>query len=180
MVPCRHDGYVIGDGILFYLDKDELLFVGRAPTVNWMQFHAQRGDFKADGHPRRSVAFLSARQGGHAPALPLPDQGGRRPAQMLAKLNGGPLPDVKFFSIDTHQDQGPAGALRCVMAWRASRVWRSQGRTEQYDEDSRRHPRKRGRKSGWCRSSLAHVRTRHVGVRLDSFAAAAPFVPARR
>jgi hypothetical protein len=26
-----YDGYVIGDGILFYLDKDELLFVGRAP-----------------------------------------------------------------------------------------------------------------------------------------------------
>src|SRR5918994_4621345 len=36
MVPCSYDGYVIGDGILFYLDRDELLFVGRAPTVNWM------------------------------------------------------------------------------------------------------------------------------------------------
>ncbi len=41
MVPCSYDGYVIGDGILFYLDKDELVFVGRAPTVNWMQFHAR-------------------------------------------------------------------------------------------------------------------------------------------
>src|SRR5262245_58690763 len=46
MVPCSHDGYVIGDGILFYLDKDELVFVGRAPTVNWMQFHAETGNFK--------------------------------------------------------------------------------------------------------------------------------------
>src|SRR3954470_10594968 len=36
MVPTKYDGYVIGDGILFYLDKDELLFVGRAPTVNWL------------------------------------------------------------------------------------------------------------------------------------------------
>ena len=26
MVPISHDGYVIGDGILFYTDKDELLF----------------------------------------------------------------------------------------------------------------------------------------------------------
>src|SRR5207244_1081675 len=29
MVPCSYDGYVIGDGILFYLDMNELLFVGR-------------------------------------------------------------------------------------------------------------------------------------------------------
>ena len=34
MVPCSYDGYVIGDGILLYLDNDELLFVGRAPSVN--------------------------------------------------------------------------------------------------------------------------------------------------
>src|SRR5690348_12643560 len=48
MVPCSYDGYVIGDGILFYLDKDELLFVGRAPTVNWVQFHAESGNYKVD------------------------------------------------------------------------------------------------------------------------------------
>ena len=34
MVPISYDGYVIGDGILFYIAPDELLFVGRAPTVN--------------------------------------------------------------------------------------------------------------------------------------------------
>ena len=60
MVPCSYDEHVIGDGILFYLDRDELLFVGRAPTVNWMQFHAETGGFKVDfirddrspSHPR--------------------------------------------------------------------------------------------------------------------------------
>ena len=31
MVPISYDGYVIGDGILFYEDTDELVFVGRAP-----------------------------------------------------------------------------------------------------------------------------------------------------
>src|SRR5947208_5689131 len=62
MVPCSHDGYVIGDGILFYLDKDELLFVGRTPTVNWIQFHAETGGYKVEvirddrspSHPRGS------------------------------------------------------------------------------------------------------------------------------
>src|ERR1700691_4272248 len=37
MVPLSYAGYVIGDVILFYLDKVELLFVGRAPVVNWLQ-----------------------------------------------------------------------------------------------------------------------------------------------
>src|SRR6267378_3292614 len=60
MVPCSYDGHVIGDGILFYLDGNELLFVGRAPTVNWMQFHAETGGYRVDivrddrspSHPR--------------------------------------------------------------------------------------------------------------------------------
>ena len=46
MVPVSYDGYVIGDGILFYLDKEELLFVGRAPSVNWIQFHGETSGFK--------------------------------------------------------------------------------------------------------------------------------------
>src|ERR1700737_3164478 len=43
MVPISYDGYVIGDGILFYLAENELLFVGRAPSGNWIQFHAETG-----------------------------------------------------------------------------------------------------------------------------------------
>jgi len=50
MVPCSYDGYVIGDGILFYLDEDELLFVGRTPTVNF-----------GPGDPARSRDSLSVR-----------------------------------------------------------------------------------------------------------------------
>src|SRR5262245_7956991 len=48
MVPLSHDGYVIGDGILFYLAPEELLFVGRAPTVNWLEFLAKTAGFKVD------------------------------------------------------------------------------------------------------------------------------------
>jgi vanillate/3-O-methylgallate O-demethylase len=32
---------VIGDGILFHLEQNELVFVGRAPSANWIQFHAE-------------------------------------------------------------------------------------------------------------------------------------------
>ena len=44
--PCSYDGYVIGDGILFHLEKDHLVFVGRAPAANWIEFHAKTGGFK--------------------------------------------------------------------------------------------------------------------------------------
>ncbi|HUN26664.1 MAG TPA: aminomethyltransferase family protein [Steroidobacteraceae bacterium] len=111
MVPCSYDGYVIGDGILFYLDKDELVFVGRAPTVNWMQFHAETGGFKIDtirddrspSHPRgKAVTRRHYRfqvQGPNA-------------WKVLEKLNGGPIPEVKFFTMDAINVKGRK--VRCL------------------------------------------------------------------
>jgi vanillate/3-O-methylgallate O-demethylase len=43
--PCSYDGYVIGDVIMFHLAENEFNLVGRAPTVNWVQFHAETGGF---------------------------------------------------------------------------------------------------------------------------------------
>jgi vanillate/3-O-methylgallate O-demethylase len=43
--PCNYDGQVIGDGILFYLAENKFVFVGRNPTANWIQFHAQTGGY---------------------------------------------------------------------------------------------------------------------------------------
>lgn len=132
MVPCSHDGYVIGDGILFYLDQDELLFVGRAPTVNWMQFHAETGNFKVDtirddrspSYPRgKAVTRRHYRYQIQGP----------KASQILAKLNGGPLPDVKFFSMDSIKIKGqPVRCLRHGMAGEPGlEIW---GPYEQYDE----------------------------------------------
>jgi vanillate/3-O-methylgallate O-demethylase len=116
MVPTSHDGHVIGDGILFYLDQDELLFVGRAPTVNWLQFQSQTGQFKVEvirddrspSHPygeavtRRHYRYQI--QGPNA-------------AQVLQRLNGGPLPEIKFFNFDSINVKGrKVRALRHGMA----------------------------------------------------------------
>ncbi len=116
MVPVSHDGYVIGDGILFYLDKDELLFVGRAPSVNWVQFQAETGGFKVDlirddrspSHPRGNAVvrrhYRYQVQGPNA-------------EKILNKLNGGPIPDVKFFTMDYITVKGrKVRALRHGMA----------------------------------------------------------------
>ena len=59
-VPCSYDGYVIGDGILFYLADQQLVFVGRNPAANWIRFHAEKSvyDVKAtydDRSPSRPM-----------------------------------------------------------------------------------------------------------------------------
>jgi vanillate/3-O-methylgallate O-demethylase len=116
MVPCSYDGYVIGDGILFYLAENELLFVGRAPTVNWLQFHAETGGYKVDiirddrspSHPRGKAVV----RGHYRYQIQGPNA-----AKILEKLNGGPLPDVKFFNMDTIKIKGrKVRALRHGMA----------------------------------------------------------------
>ena len=98
-VPCNYDGYVIGDGILFYLGENEFDFVGRAPTVNWLQFHAQTGGYRVEidrddrspSNPRgKAVVRRRYRYQVQGPNA----------NQVLERLNGGALPDVKFFNMD--------------------------------------------------------------------------------
>jgi vanillate/3-O-methylgallate O-demethylase len=131
-VPCSYDGYVIGDGILFYLDTNELLFVGRAPTVNWIEFQGQTGGYKVDlirddrspSHPRGNAVvrrhYRYQIQGPNA-------------AKILDKLNGGPIPDVKFFTMDRIRIAGrQVRALRHGMAGAPGlEIW---GPYEQRDE----------------------------------------------
>jgi vanillate/3-O-methylgallate O-demethylase len=132
MVPCSYDGHVIGDGILFYLAEHELLFVGRAPTVNWIEFHGQSGNYNVEltrddrspSYPRgKAVTRRHYRfqiQGPNA-------------AQVLEKLNGGPIPDVKFFTVDKINIKGhKVPALRHGMAGAPGlEIW---GPYERYDE----------------------------------------------
>src|SRR5712691_10846836 len=46
-VACNHDGYVIGDAILFYLDENKFNLVGRPPAHNWVQYNVETGRYKA-------------------------------------------------------------------------------------------------------------------------------------
>src|SRR3970040_1227203 len=40
-IACNHDGYVIGDAILFYLADNRLSLVGRPSALNWVQFNVE-------------------------------------------------------------------------------------------------------------------------------------------
>jgi vanillate/3-O-methylgallate O-demethylase len=115
-VPCSYDGFVIGDGILFHLEQNKLVFVGRAPSANWIQFHAETGDYdvriekddRSPGNPRgKAVVRKSYRfqiQGPNA-------------WKVIEKLHGGPPPEVKFFHMDAINIKGRrVRALRHGMA----------------------------------------------------------------
>jgi vanillate/3-O-methylgallate O-demethylase len=98
-VPCSHDGYVIGDVIMFYLAENEFLLVGRAPTINWVQFHAETGGFKVkverdDRSPSRPGGKPVVRKRYRYQVQ------GPNAMKILEKVNGGPVPDVKFFNMD--------------------------------------------------------------------------------
>ena len=115
-VPCSYDGYVIGDGILFHLEENRLLFVGRAPTANWIQFHTETGGYDVEmvyddrspsrpmGKPVRRSCYRYQIQGPNAEPL-------------IEKLNGGPYPDIKFFDMGVINIAGrEVSALRHGMA----------------------------------------------------------------
>ena len=115
-VPCSYDGYVIGDGILFYLAENLLVFVGRNPTANWLQFHGETGGYDVEityndrspsrpmGKPVSRINYRYQIQGPNA-------------EQLIEKLNGGPFPDIKFFNMGSINIGGrEVRALRHGMA----------------------------------------------------------------
>src|SRR4029079_14820379 len=98
--PVNYNGRVIGDGILFYLADNSLVFVGRNPTANWIQYNAQAGkydvkvvyDHRSRSRPMGKPVFRKFYryqiQGPNA-------------EQVIKKLNNGAMPDIKFFNMGT-------------------------------------------------------------------------------
>jgi vanillate/3-O-methylgallate O-demethylase len=115
-VPCNYDGYVIGDGILFHLEPNKLLFVGRAPSASWIQFHAETGGYnlksvKDDRSPSRPGGKPVVRNHYRYQIQ------GPNAQQVIEKLNGGPFQEIKFFSMGVINIAGrKVRALRHGMA----------------------------------------------------------------
>ena len=115
-VPCSYDGYIIGDGILFHLEEGKYVFVGRAPTANWIQFHGETGGFdvqivKDDRSPSRPMGKPVMRKHYRYQIQ------GPNAEKVIQKLNGGPFADIKFFHMDYIKIKGrKVRALRHGMA----------------------------------------------------------------
>jgi vanillate/3-O-methylgallate O-demethylase len=104
-VPVSYSGHVIGDGILFHLAQNELVFVGRAPSANWIRFHAETGGYNVEiihddrspsrpgGKPVNRISYRYQIQGPNAWPI-------------IEKLHGGKLEQLKFFNMSTMNIDG--------------------------------------------------------------------------
>jgi syringate O-demethylase len=117
--PVTPDGYVIGDVILFYLEEQKFELVGRAPSIEWVEYWASTGKWdvkverdertaarpEAEKHYRRNYRFQL--QGPNAMAV-------------LEKAMGQIPPDLKFFHMAPVMIAGvEVRALRHGMAGQA-------------------------------------------------------------
>ena len=94
-VACNHDGYVIGDAILFHLDENTVSLVGRPSVHNWVQFHAETGDYDVtcERDERTAVNPTGKRK------LYRYQVQGPTALEVLTAANGGTLPEIKFFNM---------------------------------------------------------------------------------
>jgi vanillate/3-O-methylgallate O-demethylase len=94
-VACNPDGYVIGDAILFFLDEHSVRLVGRPSAHNWVQYHAETGDYDVDvRRDERTAANPTGRRELYRYQL----QGPTAP-QVLEEATGGSVPEIKFFNL---------------------------------------------------------------------------------
>ncbi|TQN43793.1 aminomethyltransferase [Blastococcus colisei] len=114
-VPVGPEGGVIGDGILFHLDEEEYVFVGRAPVANWLEYKGSNG------------YNLEIRQDPRSPSRPYGKAVSRdvwrfqiqgpNAWQVIEKLHGGDLEQLKFFRMAEMNIGGePVRTLRHGMA----------------------------------------------------------------
>ena len=98
-VPVTPAGHVIGDMIIFRETDDKFVLVGRAPTANWVMFQASIGSYnirlkhdpRSDSRPDGKAVFRSH----YRFQIQGPDAG-----KIFEQMNGGPIPEVKFFHVD--------------------------------------------------------------------------------
>jgi vanillate/3-O-methylgallate O-demethylase len=93
-VACNHDGYVIGDAILFYLDKDRFNLVGRPPAHNWVQYNLETGGYKATAERDERSAVNQGRRKTFRFQIQGPNA-----VRVMEEVTGKPTPDIKFFHM---------------------------------------------------------------------------------
>jgi vanillate/3-O-methylgallate O-demethylase len=96
-VPVSPEGGVIGDGILFRIAEEEFIFVGRAPVGNYLRYQGEQGynvDIRLDDRsPSRPYGKAVTRE------LWRFQIQGPKAWDVIEKLNGGSVEQVKFFNL---------------------------------------------------------------------------------
>ena len=95
-VPVSHDGYVIGDVILFYLAENRFNLVGRAPVLNWVMYHAESGSHRVTCSYDERTAVRPDPQNRRHYRYQIQ---GPNAAKVIEAATGKPMPDLKFFNM---------------------------------------------------------------------------------
>ena len=95
IVVCNHQGYVIGDAILFYLAENSFNIVGRPPVANWVQFNLETGGYKATMVRDERSAQNQGRRRVYRYQIQGPNA-----LKTMEKVTGKPVPEIKFFHMD--------------------------------------------------------------------------------
>jgi vanillate/3-O-methylgallate O-demethylase len=96
-VAVNHDGYVIGDAILFHLSENSARLVGRPSVHNWVQYHAETGDHNVTvKRDERTAANPTGRREYYRFQVQGPTA-----LDVLGRAVDGPLPEIKFFNTGT-------------------------------------------------------------------------------
>src|SRR5665213_212382 len=100
-VACNHQGYVIGDAILFYLDENKFNLVGRPPALNWVQYNVETGAYKASAERDERSAVNQGRRRTYRYQIQ-----GPHALRTMEKVTGKPAPDIRFFNMDVFSIAG--------------------------------------------------------------------------
>ena len=93
-VACNHDGFVIGDAILFYLDESRFNLVGRPPAHNWAQYHLETVGYNASTERDERSAVNQGQRKSFRYQIQGPNA-----LKVMEKVTRKPVPDIRFFHI---------------------------------------------------------------------------------
>ena len=96
LICCNHEGFVIGDMILFGLEDDKVNIVGRPVVANWIQYIIDKGGYDVTyDRDERSIENNNQRKTFRY------ELQGPKAWDLLEKLNGSPMEKIGFFKMGT-------------------------------------------------------------------------------
>jgi vanillate/3-O-methylgallate O-demethylase len=148
LICCNHDGFLIGDMVLFGLEDDKVSVVGRPPVANWIRYVAQSGTYDVTLELDQRAVTNPDR------ARPSATNAGPNAWELLDKLNGGNLEKPKFFQMGEITIAGHRlRALAHAFAGAGLEFWGRRNSARKSGRRSSRRPRLRSR----ARSAAGHT-----------------------
>lgn len=93
LVCCSPEGYLIGDAILYHMAENDYMVVGNPGTTDWVKYNAETLDYDVttEEDPMWTLNKNKRREFYRFQVE------GPKAWELLEELNGGPLPEIKFF-----------------------------------------------------------------------------------